>query len=116
MKAGASTTYTTLPIASLRGVRSTTWQSIGIVKNVDFVPLKQKVCNLKFKVLKRNTSCCLIAHFVHNEWIATSVASLLPRNDERGWITTLTLAMTENGDWISTPNLTRTDKILLSKP
>jgi hypothetical protein len=41
---------------------------------------------LQFEIqsFKRNTACCLIAHFVRNKWIATSVASLLPRNDE--WV------------------------------
>jgi hypothetical protein len=52
-------------------------------------PLKQKVYSLKFKVLKMNTSCCLIAHSVRNKWIATSVASLLPRNDVIGFLSVI---------------------------
>jgi hypothetical protein len=52
-------------------------------------PLKQKSLQFEIQSFKRNTSCCLIAHSVRNKWIATSVASLLSRNDVIGFLSVI---------------------------
>jgi hypothetical protein len=57
----------------------------GITNKVGFYFLKQKL-EFQIKSLKYGTlRVVLLLRFARNKWIATSVASLLPRNDEKSY-------------------------------